>query len=316
MILPIARENGEPVTEEYVKALNAHGRIIAAKAATEQSLYELCAGLKDVHDNKYYKTLGYSSFEEYTQTEHGITRRQGERMIKAVDTYEDLKNAKLTSHFGSTEKFYILSTLSESDRTEIVETTDLESTTVRELKGKIKTLTEQAEEACERADKLKKSENKAWGEVSRFKTDSEMKSEKITQLEAEIKELESRPVEVAVSHEEENLRKAMQKIDLDWGIKYGELEEESNNERMKLLREHDAEIAALKEDYEKKLSERPAAETVTDDKETFKAYLAAAADAVKRLCAFITAHNDSPNAALYRSKAADLAKMITTVMED
>lgn len=302
------------LSAEYMKACDLDRRIKVSAQLAQQSLYEMCMNIKEMRDSRLYKELGYSEFNDYCKKELEFTDRQAYKFISIADNLSaDLVNS--SSLIGVT-KLSLLAQLDEPTRTEIIESTDLESTTVRELKGKIKTLTEQAEEACERADRLEKSENKAWGEVSRFKTDSEMKSEKITQLEAEIKELESRPVEVAVSHEEENLRKAMQKIDLDWGIKYGELEEESNNERMKLLREHDAEIAALKEDYEKKLSERPAAETVTDDKETFKAYLAAAADAVKRLCAFITAHNDSPNAALYRSKAADLAKMITTVMED
>lgn len=302
------------LSAEYMKACDLDRRIKVSAQLAQQSLYEMCMNIKEMRDSRLYKELGYSEFNDYCKKELEFTDRQAYKFISIADNLSaDLVNS--SSLIGVT-KLSLLAQLDEPTRTEIIESTDLESTTVRELKGKIKTLTEQAEEACERADRLEKSENKAWGEASRFKTDSEMKSEKITQLEAEIKELESRPVEVAVSHEEENLRKAMQKIDLDWGIKYGELEEESNNERMKLLREHDAEIAALKEDYEKKLSERPAAETVTDDKETFKAYLAAAADAVKRLCAFITAHNDSPNAALYRSKAADLAKMITTVMED
>lgn len=302
------------LSAEYMKACDLDRRIKVSAQLAQQSLYEMCMNIKEMRDSRLYKELGYSEFNDYCKKELEFTDRQAYKFISIADNLSaDLVNS--SSLIGVT-KLSLLAQLDEPTRTEIIESTDLESTTVRELKGKIKSLTEQAEEACERADRLEKSENKAWGEASRFKTDSEMKSEKITQLEAEIKELESRPVEVAVSHEEENLRKAMQKIDLDWGIKYGELEEESNNERMKLLREHDAEIAALKEDYEKKLSEHPAAETVTDDKETFKAYLAAAADAVKRLCAFITAHNDSPNAALYRSKAADLAKMITTVMED
>lgn len=289
MIEPTVRENGAPVSEEYVRALNAHGRIIAAKAATEQSLYELCSGLKDVHDNKYYKTLGYSSFEEYTQTEHGIKRVQAHKMIAAVEQYEGLENVSTSKHFEGVEKYYLLSTLSEETRAEIVESTDIESATVRELKGKIKALTEQAEQAEERADKLEKSENKAWGEVSRYKTDSEMRGEKITQLEAEIKELETRPVEVAMSHEEENLRRAIQKMNNDFDKEFAEQEEQNMKDRRELMQAHEREVEQLRAEYEKKLAEIPAE---SGGKAAFKAYLANAIDAAERLYKFLCDHPD------------------------
>ena len=302
------------VTADYTRAVNLNARIIASAQLAQQSLYEMCSALKEMRDGKLYKELGYKSFESYCETEHNFTREQGRRMIRAVETYSELgKNTKSTLHFDSTEKYYLLSTLSEPTRTEIADTTDLESVSVRELKAQIAEIQTSREILRGNLidEQAKNESNKA--EISAQK-------DRIAELEAEVKDLESRPVEVAVqeSHEVENIRKAMQKIDLDWGIKYGELEEESNAERMKLLREHDAEITALREDYEKKLSEKPAGETVTvtDDKETYKAYLAAAADAVKRLCAFITSHDDSPNAVLYREKALDLAKMINTTLED
>ena len=53
----------------------------------------------------------------------------------------------------------------------------------------------------------------------------EMKN-KVTQLEAEIKELENRPIEVAVetdSKEVANLKDAMRRVDLDWSEKYSKL---------------------------------------------------------------------------------------------
>lgn len=309
MIEPTARENGAPVSEEYVRALNAHGRIIAAKAATEQSLYDLCSGLKEVHDNKYYKVLGYSSFEEYTQTEHGITRQQGARMIKAIETYEGAKNVKSTLHFGSTEKFYLLSTLSEETRAEIVESTDIESATVRELKGRIKALTEQAEQAEERVETLKKSENKAWGEVSRLKTDSEMRGQKITELEAEIKELEARPVEVAVSREEENLRKAIRKMNDDFDKEFAEQEEQNMKDRRELMQVHEREVEQLRAEYEKKLAEIPAE---SGGKAAFKAYLANAIDAAERLYKFLCENPDPQFAA----QAVKFTEMISKKIGD
>ena len=272
------------LSAEYIRAKDLDRRIKVSAQMAQQSLYDMCVGLKEMRDGKLYKELGYETLAEYSENEVGVKGVQASKMIRIC---ENLPSDFLQStvNFG-VEKLYLLTTLSEETRAEVVETTDLESVTVRELKGKIKALTEQAEQAEERAEALKKSENKAWGEVSKLKTDSEMRGQKIAQLEAEVKELESRPVEVAVSHEEENLRKAIQKMNNDFDKEFAEQEEANMRDRRELLQAHDREMEQLRAEYEKKLAELPSGGS-DGGKAAFKAYLANAIDAAERLYKFL-----------------------------
>ena len=277
------------LSAEYIRAKDLDRRIKVSAQMAQQSLYDMCISVKEMRDSRLYKELGYSEFNDYCKAELDLSDRQAYNFISIADNLsEDL--VKSISLIGTT-KLTLLARLDEPTRAEIVETTDLESATVRELKGKIKALTEQAEQAEERAEALKKSENKAWGEVSKLKTDSEMRGQKITQLEAEIKELESRPVEVAVSHEEENLRKAIQKMNNDFDKEFAEQEEANMRDRRELLQAHDREMEQLRAEYEKKLAELPSGGS-DGGKAAFKAYLANAIDAAERLYKFLCENSD------------------------
>ena len=159
----------------------------------------------------------------------------------------------------------------------------------------------------------------------------EMKN-KVTQLEAEIKELESRPIEVAVetdSKEVANLKDAMRRVDLDWSEKYSKLEEDSLKDRRELLQKAEqaekdkqdklsqlrAELDRTKAEYEKKLSGKADTAPVQDDKAIFKAYLSTAVDSVTRLVGFVNEHNDSDNYGLFTQKARQLADIINSKLE-
>lgn len=292
------------LSAEYIKARELDRKIKVSAQLAQQSLYDMCVGLKEMRDGKLYKELGYANFEEYSEKEHGLSRMQAYRFISIS---ENLSSDFVTSMLQiGTTKLTLLAQLDEPIRAEIVETTDLESATVRELKGKIKALTEQAEQAEERAETLRKSENKAWGEVSRLKTDSEMRGQKITELEAEIKSLESRPVEVAVSHEEENLRKAIQKMNNDFDREFAEQEEANMRDRRELMQAHERELEQLRTEYEKKLSEIPTGGT-DGGKAAFKAYLANAIDAAERLYKFLCENPDE----MYLTQANKFTKAIS-----
>mgnify|MGYP001510681601 FL=1 len=155
---------------------------------------------------------------------------------------------------------------------------------------------------------------------------------RIRQLEAEIKELESRPIEVAVetdSKEVANLKDAMRRVDLDWSEKYSKLEEDSLKDRRELLQKADnaekdkqeklsqlrEELDRTKAEYEKKLAENAPARLVQDDKAIFKAYLSTAVDSVTRLVDFVNEHNDSDNYGLFTQKARQLADIINSKLE-
>lgn len=159
----------------------------------------------------------------------------------------------------------------------------------------------------------------------------EMKN-KVTQLEAEIKDLENRPIEVAVetdSKEVANLKDAMRRVDLDWSEKYSKLEEDSLKDRRELLQKAEQaekdkqdklsqlreELDRTKAEYEKKLAGKTEITSTQDDKAIFKAYLSTAVDSVTRLVGFVNEHNDSDNYGLFTQKARQLADIINSKLE-
>lgn len=311
------------LSAEYIKAAELDRRIKTSAQLAQQSLYDMCMGFKEMRDSRLYKELGYSDFGEYCEQETQINRQNVYKYIKVAEN--------LPSEFVSSgrqigiKKLYLLSSLSESERTELAESIDLESTTVKELKAKIDILQNERDRAME-------SNAEASHQV--FMADRkvlEMKN-KVTQLEAEIKELESRPIEVAVetdSKEVANLKDAMRRVDLDWSEKYSKLEEDSLKDRRELLQKAEqaekdkqeklsqlrAELDRTKAEYEKKLSGKTEITSTQDDKAIFKAYLSTAVDSVTRLVDFVNEHNDSDNYGLFTQKARQLADIINSKLE-
>ena len=226
---------------EYAKAVDLDRRIKVSAQLAQQSLYEVCKGLKEMRDGKLYKELGYQNFEEYCEHEVGIKRRQAYGYISVADKLS-VEFVHSSAQIGI-KKLELLSKLDEPQREEIQQNVDLESTSVRELKEKIDSLKKtndrlmsKVDEAEKNAEKSRKSEEAACGKLSILQTDTEFQKQKIAQLESEIsrkeesitaleeqvEQLENRPIEVAVesnSHEVENLMDAMKRVDLDWSLK-------------------------------------------------------------------------------------------------
>lgn len=277
------------LTAEYAKAADLDRKIKVSAQLAQQSLYDMCMGLKEMRDGKLYKELGYQNFEEYCENEVGIKRNQAMKYAKIAE----IENAQSTVHFEKigTEKLYLLAKLDEPQREEIQQATDLESTSVKELKARIA--------------ELKAIADKSQGTISQLESELESKKNSITALEEQVEELESRPVEVAVaetdSHEIENLKDAMKRVDLDWSLKYNELQESNLKESIEKNKAHTAEIEKLKAEYEEKLAKT--AKSGADCKEVFKVYLANAIDAVKRLISFA---NDYPEEKLFKEKIKEL----------
>lgn len=316
------------VSEEYIRAKDLDRKIKISAQLTQQSLYDMCMGFKEMRDSKLYKELGYSDFGDYCENETGMKRANVYHYIAIVERLP--KDFVYSNIQIGQQKMYLLSTLTEEERTEITETTNLENTSVRELKEKISDLKKANErlmtkisEEQAKSQKLKESESKAYGKVSILETDNEFYRGKISQLESEIEdkndnistlestieELENRPIEVAVSetgsHEIENLKDAMKRIDLDWSLKYDELQEKTTKEVIENNKKHNAEIENLKAEYENKLKSVPV-ESVTDTKEIFRAYLSNAVDSAKRLMDFI---RDNPDE-FYIGKTKDFYSKI------
>lgn len=285
------------ISDNYTRAYSLDKKIKANAQVVQESLYEICKGLKEMRDDKLYKELGYQNFEEYTKAELEIDRRQAYRYINIA---ENLTSDFVTSmsQIGTT-KLTMLSKLDEVTRNEIVKNTDVSGTSVKELERQIRELKGEN-------DKLRQTEEKYIGEVDKVKKELRKAEEESFSLQQQIDELENRPIEVAVSetesHEIENLKDAMKRVDLDWSQKYSELQEETTKEVIENNRKHNAEIEKLKAEYENKLKSVP----VTDTKAIFKAYLSNAIDSAKRLMDFI---RDNPDE-FYISKAKDFYSRI------
>lgn len=311
------------LSAEYIKAAELDRRIKTSAQLAQQSLYDMCMGFKEMRDSRLYKELGYSDFGEYCEQETGFSRMNVYNYIRVAEKLpQDFVNSSLQI---GVKKLTLLAKLSDEERTELAENIDLESTTVKELKAKIDILQNERDRAME-------SNAEASHQV--FMADKkvlEMKN-KVTQLEAEIKELENRPIEVAVetdSKEVANLKDAMRRVDLDWSEKYSKLEEDSLKDRRELLQKAEQaekdkqdklsqlreELDRTKAEYEKKLAEKADTAPVQDDKAIFKAYLSTAVDSVTRLVDFVNEHNDSDNYGLFTQKARQLADIINSKLE-
>lgn len=314
------------LSAEYIKAAELDRRIKTSAQLAQQSLYDMCMGFKEMRDSRLYKELGYSDFGEYCEQETQINRQNVYKYIKVAEN--------LPSEFVSSgrqigiKKLYLLSSLSESERTELTENNDLENTSARELERQIKELKVKAANADVLSHRLEDMNN-ICDTISKQRDKADRR---IRQLEGEIKELENRPIEVAVetdSKEVANLKDAMRRVDLDWSEKYSKLEEDSLKDRRELLQKAEQaekdkqdklsqlreELDRTKAEYEKKLAENAPARLVQDDKAVFKAYLSNAVDSINRLCGYIDAHKDSAERELFVEKSRQLADMIKTKLE-
>ena len=314
------------LSAEYIRAAELDRRIKTSAQLAQQSLYDMCMGFKEMRDSRLYKELGYSEFNDYCKSETGFSDRQVYNYISIVEKLpKELVNS---SSLIGVKKLTLLTKLSEDERSELTENTDLENTSVRELEEKVKQLKIKADKADMLSHRLEDMNN-ICDTISKQRDKADRR---IRQLEAEIKELESRPIEVAVetdNKEVANLKDAMRRVDLDWSKKYSKLEEDSLKDRRELLQKAEqaekdkqdklsqlrAELDRTKAEYEKKLSGKADTAPVQDDKAIFKAYLSTAVDSVTRLVGFLNEHNDSDNYGLFTQKARQLADIINSKLE-
>ena len=266
------------VSNDYIKAKDLDRKIKTSAQLAQQSLYDMCMGFKEMRDSKLYKELGYQNFDDYCEQETGFTRMNVYKYISIVEKLsDDFVNSSL--QIGVT-KLSLLAKLDEPTRTEIIENTDLENTSVRELKAKLaelqetnkkleedkKSLENDKKSAKERQDKLLKKNLQLVEEINGFESERADSEETIQRLEKQIKELESQP---------HDCYEDTTKID--------ELTVKLNEEREK----HKAELENLKS---KEVSTNASEKNVEGQ---FRAYTISAVDAMSRLTAFVEENSES-----------------------
>ncbi|MFR0881175.1 MAG: hypothetical protein ACLSGN_06830 [Oscillospiraceae bacterium] len=268
------------ITDSYLKAVNINRNIIVNAQAAQMSLYEVCKGLKTMRDDKLYKELGYQNFKIYCENEIKISYDMARKYIVI---FENIDPGQPFEKIG-VSKLYLLSTLSEEERTEITESTDLESVSKRELEEKIKEI-RSLNTKLDTAENEKESLKEELGQISREREN----------LYRQVKELEARPIDITVresdSHEIANMKEAMKICDNQWAEKYNELQESTIVQNRRIHQEYKEKIDSLTAEYEQKLAEMPAQSekqvSVPDMKETFKFYYSMTYNAFSTLILFV-----------------------------
>lgn len=246
---------------EYTRAVRLHRCICANAQAAQESLYEMCKALKEMHDQKLYRELGYSSFEDYTEKEVGIKRVQAYKYV-AIGSIENVHSSE---QIGVT-KLALLAKLDEQERTEIVQNTDLESTSVRELKAKISELerdikTQQDNYSMHtkrREDEIAKlqsqldsmtadrDQEKKWREE--LVTENGEQSDRISELIAQVDELENRPVDVLIHNNDEEIGRLTAQFQEELEKRDKDTEQRLEQQREKYLKQMNEGIAKAREE--------------------------------------------------------------------
>lgn len=254
---------------EYTRAVRLHRCICANAQAAQESLYEMCKALKEMRDSRLYKELGYSELNDYCKSELGMSDRTAYKYISIAENFAADDNLVKSSSLIGREKLALLAKLDEQERTEIAQNTDLENTSVRELKAKIDDLKKandrlmgKVAEAEDKAAMSRKSEEVACGKLSILRTDAEMKEQKIAQLTAklnaeaarsaelenQVEELENRPVDVLIHNNDEEIDRLTAQFQEELEKRDKDTEQRLEQQREKYLKQMNEGIAKAREE--------------------------------------------------------------------
>lgn len=249
--------------------------------------------LRRMKIEELYTYLGYGSFEEYAEQEHGLKRRQA---YQYISVYENLGEAFVQSNaqLGIT-KLALLTQVNSEDRAEIMADNDLSSMTVSEIKTLIEKVKRQGEQLSmfeeQLSDKAKqekelslKSEeikslqarlDDASNEIQKSDAEKQEAEQKNAELEARIKELENQPVEVTVAEPEikEVIKEVIKKVPDKKAIEDKDREILTLKNKYKALDEaRIEEVEKLKASYEKRIAEiqKSTEQAIGTEKSSFK----------------------------------------------
>ena len=113
------------VSEQHKQAIELHQKILVSANLAQQNIWDMCNGLKTMRDNKLYKELGYTNFEEYCENEVGMKRSNAYNYISIVEKINP-ENVQSIGQIGMT-KLSLLATISEPEQAEIAEKLDIEN---------------------------------------------------------------------------------------------------------------------------------------------------------------------------------------------
>ena len=279
------------LNRSYSKALELHNKILVSAQLAQNNLWEMCSGLKEMRDGKLYKELGYQNFEDYCGTEFNMTAGNARRYISIIENIPEENRAPV--HGFGMKKLYLLSTLSESEQEKITAENDVESMTVKQLESEIKQLKAENEELEKAVDNSDFNLTLAKKQIQQLEEEKHSYQTTIDEQADYIKEIESRPIEVAVaepSDEVRQLKLTIKNLEKTTEDQLNTLQDNHLETEMKLRRENAEKLRQQADDYEKKLAE--ARQSGADDKQVFKAYFTATFDAFNRMLEFAQKSED------------------------
>lgn len=276
------------LSADYTKAVKLDKHIKAHAQIAQESLYEVCKGLKEMRDGKLYKELSYSNFEEYCEKEVGLKRRQAYNYISVAEHLPE-EFVQTTAQIGR-EKLFLLAKLDEPEREQIQKKTDLEQTSVRELKNQIA--------------QLKDEKNKQKNELEKISQERDEKEQARTsiaeayrKLFAQVEELKKKPPEMVTVEDTTKIEELEAKL----------------KEVQSRLDEKERKLAELSVQAEPLY-----ADTLKADEREFNALLNSLKDAMVHLVAFTgkLKKKGSFGAKYYTEKVQKLLSTYTDVMQE
>ena len=248
----IVKAAPETPSDPFTRAKALHQRIVNDAQTAAESIWDMSQAIKEMRDGKHYKALLYDNFEGYCEEALGMSRSHAYRYIQIAEGM-NAENVAAMQQIGTT-KLALLASVTEEQREIVTTAVDVESATVKELKAEIDKLkgraekAEQEKKAAENMQSIERAHRKeadaaferAQARISSLEADKQQyaeaddkikrlnaeianNSDYIGKLQAKIKELENRPVEVAVQEDTE----ALEQLRAEYEQKLKEVEADS-----------------------------------------------------------------------------------------
>lgn len=308
-------ENTNLVAKPEQEAVIINERIRANGQAAVNAVCAIGRDLRRMKIEGLYTHLGYDSFEEYAEQEHNLKRRQA---YQYISVYENLGEDFVQSNaqLGIT-KLALLTQVNTEDRTEIMSDNNLSGMTVNEVKALLEKVKVQGEQLSmfesqigdkteqEKELECKSAEIKSLqarlddtGNAMRKAAVEKQEIEKKNmELEARIKELENRPIDVAVAEPEikEVVKEVIKEVPDKKAIEEKDREIVTLQNKYKALDEaRIEEVEKLKKSYEERIAQlqKPPEQPANSEKNSFKLLYAEAYKSCLGLIEFIKSSED------------------------
>lgn len=234
------------ISADKKQAVALTERIRASGTMAASLIYEMCRDLRTILRQNLFVCLGYEKFEDYTEKEFNIKKRQA---YTYIEIYEKLGSdfIKENAFLGVTKLSY-LTMINSSDCLEIMEENDLSCMTsaqVKELVDKCRIQGEQLSLLETEKKNQKKFSEETETIINNLKSELSRKNKYIS-------ELENRPADVAVA--EPVIREVPDLKAI----------EEKDRQIKELKEKYDSQISEMKKLYENK------SENVSVDRNSFK----------------------------------------------